>query len=172
VPYVSGVINDPTDPAATLGIDVTIDDAETPASALTLTASSSNTAVVPNSGSNLVLSGTGANRSLKIVPAGVGYATITLTVTDGGGKTATATINYAASAASNRPALSFFHTGVSDASDAIAVDANYMLVADDENQVLRLYHRQNSGLPLNGFDFTASLNLTALSGGVPRGVAI
>jgi predicted extracellular nuclease len=34
-----------------------------------------------------------------------------------------------------------------------------MLVADDENQGLRLYDRSNSGLPVNTFDFTASLGL-------------
>jgi predicted extracellular nuclease len=63
-------------------------------------------------------------------------------------------------------------TGTSDASTAIAIDANYVLVGDDENQVLRLYDRNNSGLPIAGFDFTSSLGLTDISGGVPREVDI
>ncbi|MBW4627968.1 MAG: DUF3616 domain-containing protein [Brasilonema octagenarum HA4186-MV1] len=39
-----------------------------------------------------------------------------------------------------------------------------MLVGDDESQVLRLYDRNQSGLALNGFDFTSSLGLTDTSG--------
>jgi uncharacterized repeat protein (TIGR01451 family) len=45
--FVSGVLSDPTDPAATLGIDFTIGDAETPVGGLTVTAASGNQAVVP-----------------------------------------------------------------------------------------------------------------------------
>jgi hypothetical protein len=108
--FISGVINDPTDPAATLGIGFTVGDAETPAASLLLTASSSNPAVVPNDASHLVISGSGADRNLKIVPAGVGYSTITVTVTDGGSLTATYTINYGASASSSAPGSTFFHT--------------------------------------------------------------
>ncbi|GAB3747218.1 hypothetical protein GCM10028817_04300 [Spirosoma pomorum] len=163
--YVSGVINDPTDPAATLGINFTLADSDSPISSLTVTASSSNSAVV----STLALMGTDAARNLKITPVGVGYSTITLTVTDGANR-GTYIINYAASAASVTPAATRFHTGTSDASTAIRIDENHTLVADDENQVIRLYNRQNSGLPVAGFDFTSSLALTDISGGVPREV--
>jgi hypothetical protein len=166
---ISAVINDPTSPAETLGIDFAIADAETPVSSLTVTATSSNTTVVPNA--NIIVSGTGATRTLKITPSAVGYSTITVTVDDGTAQ-ATYVISYAASAASIQTASTRFHTGTSDASSAIGLDNNFMLVADDENQVLRLYNRQNSGLPLNGFDFTSSLNLTDLSGGLPREVDI
>ncbi|GAB3985300.1 hypothetical protein GCM10028807_00240 [Spirosoma daeguense] len=165
--YVSGVMNDPTDPASTLGIDFTIADTDTPVANLTVTASSSNTAVT----SSLTLTGSDGARNLKIAPAGVGYATVTVTVSDGANNTSYV-VNYAASAAALTPATTRFHTGVSDASTAILVDANTMLVADDENQVLRLYNRQNSGLPIAGFDFTSSLGLTDISGGVPREVDI
>ncbi len=173
-PYaVSGVISDPTDPGATLGIDFTIGDVETAAAILTLTAFSSNTSVVPNNVANLVLSGAGANRKLKIVPVGIGYATITVTVTDGGSATNSYTIEYAASAASTTTSTSRFHTGASDASTAVAIDADYMLVADDEDQTIRLYDRTDSGLPLAAFTFTSSLGLTDISGGgIPREVDI
>ncbi|WP_080057528.1 lamin tail domain-containing protein [Spirosoma aerolatum] len=164
---ISGVINDPTDPARTLGIDFTLADTDTPVNNLTLTASSSNASVVPNA--NLALAGSGANRNLKITPAGVGYTTILATVSDGSNITSY-TISYAASAASTT--TSRFHTGASDASTAQALDADYMLVGDDDNQVLRLYNRANSGLPVNGFDYTSSLGLTDISGGVPRQVNI
>ena len=56
---------------------------------LTVVGSSANTTLVPNA--NITVSGTGATRNVTISPAAnqVGSATITLTVTDGGGKTAT-----------------------------------------------------------------------------------
>ncbi|MBS1795988.1 MAG: carboxypeptidase regulatory-like domain-containing protein [Acidobacteria bacterium] len=167
--FASGVIGDSNDPLQTLGADFTINDVDTPVNSLTVTASSSNQTVVPNA--NLVLSGGGANRNLKITPAAAGYAAITVTVSDGG-LSNSYVINYAASAASNTSASTRWHTGKSDASTAVAVDADYMFVADDEDQVLRLYARNNSGLPLAGFDFTGSLGLTDISGGVPREVDI
>jgi hypothetical protein len=158
---VSGVIADPTDPAKTLGLDFTIADADTPLNNLTVTAVSNNQNVVINA--NLTLSGTGASRNLKINPTGVGFADVTVTVSDGT-NTNSYLVNYAASATSVTPNTTRFHTGASDASTAIAIDSNYMLVGDDESQVLRLYDRNQSGLALNGFDFTSSLGLTDTSG--------
>src|SRR4029079_52567 len=74
--------------------------------------------------------------------------------------TGTYVINYAASAAPALPDATRYHTGASDASATIAIDDQYMFIADDETNVLRLYDRNHSGLPLNGFDFSADLNLT------------
>ncbi|OCR02748.1 hypothetical protein BCD67_17930 [Oscillatoriales cyanobacterium USR001] len=167
--YVGGVINDPTDPAKNIGINFTIGDDLTNPNNLTLTATSSNTSIVPNA--NLVLSGTGANRNLKITPAAAGYADITVNVNDGT-NTTPYIVKYAASAAATTPNTTQFHTGTSDASTAIAIDSNLMLVGDDEDQTIRLYDRNNSGLPLKTFDFTSNLALTQLSGGIPREVDI
>ncbi len=166
---VSAVINDPTGPAQTLGIDFTISDNETPATGLTVTATSSNVTVVPTA--NILVTGTAASRNVKIIPAAVGYSTITIIVNDGTASTSYI-LNYASSAASVVPASTRFHTGTSDASTAVFVDDNYMLVGDDENQGMRLYNRQNSGLPVNSFDFSSLLNLTDVSGGIPREVDI
>jgi predicted extracellular nuclease len=157
---VSGAINDPTDPAKVLGVDFTIADSDTPVGNLTVTVSSSNASVVPTA--NLTLSGTGATRNLKINPVGVGFADILVTVSDGS-SSATYTINYAASAASVNPSTTRFLTGTSDASTAIAIDADYMLVGDDEDQTIRLYDRNNSGLPVASFDFTSALGLVGSS---------
>jgi hypothetical protein len=165
----SGVIADPTDPARILGIDFTIADSNTPVNSLVVTATSSNQAVVPNA--NLSLTGIGAARNLKITPAGVGYATITVTVTDGT-TPVSYTINYAASAASTTPMTTVWHTGKADASTAQAIDVNFMLVADDEDQTIRLYDRNESGLPLNSINLTSSLALTDINNGVPREVDI
>ena len=77
----SGVISDPTDPARNAGLDFTIGDPQVAVANLTVTASSNNTSVVPNS--NINLTGSGASRNLKVTPASVGYANITLSVFNG-----------------------------------------------------------------------------------------
>jgi VCBS repeat-containing protein len=68
---------------ATAPITFTIGDVETAASALTVTATSSNPTLIPNG--NIVLGGSGANRTLTITPATnqFGTATITVNVSDG-----------------------------------------------------------------------------------------
>lgn len=73
-------------------IAFTISDTETTAGSLTVTASSSNTSLVQNSG--IVLSGSGANRTATISPvaSATGTTTITLTVNDG---SATSTRSFA-----------------------------------------------------------------------------
>jgi hypothetical protein len=154
---ISGVINDPTDPASTLGINFTINDAQTAASNLTLTATSSNLTVVPIS--NLIFSGSGASRTIKITPTAVGYSTITINVSDGT-FTTPYVMYYAASAASATPSATIWQTGMSDASDGIALDSNYYISADDELDVINVYDRYNSGLPLVSFDYTNLVGLT------------
>jgi hypothetical protein len=65
------------------------------------------------------------------------------------------------------------HYGASDVSTAVAVDDDYMFVADDENQVIRLFARNTDGLALWEQDFTADLALTDLdANGHPREVDI
>ncbi|TDR39769.1 phytase-like protein with esterase activity [Tahibacter aquaticus] len=164
---VAGTIGDATDPAAVAGIALNFSDSDGDAAALVVTASSSNATVVDSSG--LLLSGSGATRTLRIVPQGVGYASITLRATDADNKTGSYVISYAASRSSIAAERHF--TGASDASAAI-VSGDHMLVADDEGQNLRLYPRDASGLAHNGFDFTAALALTDIDGGVPREVDI
>ncbi|MBK6726085.1 MAG: tandem-95 repeat protein [Xanthomonadales bacterium] len=64
----------------------TIGDAQDAATALVVTATSSNAALVPNAPVNLVLAGSGAARSINVIPAAnqSGSSTITLRVTDTG----------------------------------------------------------------------------------------
>jgi hypothetical protein len=152
--FVSGAINDPTDPAAALGITFTVSDLN-----LSVTATSSNGSTVPQDNAHLNLSQVGDEWNLKITPAAIGCSRITVHASDGTTDVAAYGFGYAASEASVAPANTRFHTGASDASTAIAVDNDYMLVGDDENQNLRLYDRHQSGLPVNGFDFTGDLGL-------------
>ena len=57
-------------------------------------------------------------------------------------------------------AAAAIHTLSHNASTAVALDDDYMVVGDDEDQVLRIYHRRIDGPPVYTRDFTASLGLT------------
>ncbi len=76
--------------AATGNIAFTVGDAETPVAALTVSGTSSNTALVPNA--NITHGGSGANRTVMLTPLAnaFGTTTITLTVDDGSSTSSTA----------------------------------------------------------------------------------
>jgi hypothetical protein len=145
----SGVISDSSNPQIAFGVS------PTPSSVPT--AVSDNAAVVPSANITIIQTGTG-QYTLSISPIGTGYANIVVTGT-AGGITSNFRLRYAASAAGN--ANTRFYTFASDASAAFALDSTYMLVGDDEDQVIRLYNRNNSGQPLKVFDFTSALGLAA-----------
>src|SRR6185503_18002456 len=84
--------------------------------------------------------------------------------------TNTIEIPYAASAM-GRPG-GVFHTGTADASAAIPINAELMWVGDDENQIIRIYRRNASGLPIAQFNMTPFLGLTDVENGRPREVDI
>jgi hypothetical protein len=132
----------------------------TPAISLSVAATAtSNAAVAPLSNVSIINYG-GGDAAVFVDPAGVGYADITITVTDGDGNSTSTIFHYAASAASSTPASTRFMAGASDASTAQLLDGSYMLVADDENQGLRIYSRTASGPPLGAFDFSSQLGFT------------
>ncbi len=91
VPTISAISNPgilcPNTPSNAIAF--TVNDENTPLSNLVVTATSSNTTVVPNA--NIVVSGTGGSRTVVVTPAAnqSGSATITLTVTDSYNTTAT-----------------------------------------------------------------------------------
>jgi VCBS repeat-containing protein len=92
-PTISGISDQTTtENTATGTIPFTINDSETPVASLTLTASSSNTSLVPVA--NITFGGSGANRTVTIDPGASqsGTATITITVSDG---TASASTSFA-----------------------------------------------------------------------------
>lgn len=68
-------------------LDFTVSDGQTVANALAVTATSSNPTLVPSG--NIVLGGSGTGRTVRVTPASNqnGTATVTLTVTDAGGLT-------------------------------------------------------------------------------------
>ncbi len=91
---------------ATSSIGFTVGDAETSVSSLVVTASSSNTTLVPNTNGALNLSGSGASRTLVVTPAAnrFGSATITVTVSDGA-QTASRTFTLTVTAVNDGPSV-------------------------------------------------------------------
>ncbi|MFT3932925.1 MAG: T9SS type A sorting domain-containing protein [Chitinophagaceae bacterium] len=163
-PYVSGTINDITDPAAATGIVLSIQQngADLAAASYSVTPTSSNTTVVPIA--NITIAKADGNATVKIAPAAVGYADITLRLANGA-DAKDIVIHYAAS--SSTAAAAKWPTGISDASAAIALDDNYMVIGNDETNYLYVFNRNASGLPVKVFDFNAGnlLNLTDGSAG-------
>jgi hypothetical protein len=83
-PTISAIADQITDEDTPTGpLSFTIADMETPASSLTISGSSSNISLIPNS--NIVFGGSGANRMVTVTPVAnqYGSATITITVSDG-----------------------------------------------------------------------------------------
>lgn len=152
--YVSATIDDPTSPLAVKGILFTATNSPT-----SFTITSSKTAVVPVANVSMTLLG-GDQYICKIKPIAVGYSTITIKA-ENGASSAAYTINVAASKASSYSANTIYPTGIADASGAAAIDDDYMLVANDETNVLSLYNRKNSGQALNSFDITSGAGGTA-----------
>ena len=83
-PTISTIPNQSTnEDVTTTSIPFSVNDAETAAGSLNVAATSSDTALVPNA--NIILAGSGTNRTLTVTPAANkwGTCTITLTVSDG-----------------------------------------------------------------------------------------
>ncbi|HEX8714492.1 MAG TPA: hypothetical protein VF706_02900, partial [Solirubrobacteraceae bacterium] len=147
-PTLPAALGDPTN--ATLGVKVS--DSSFAASELSVTASSGNTTVAPSAEA----SGSGSERTLTVTPGAVGHSTITLTVEAPDHSQATTTVDYAVSA--NQGDVSDrYYAGAGNASSAIDVGGGYMVLGDDESNVLRLYHERVSGEPVKTFDFTKAL---------------
>lgn len=160
-PFVSGTINDALDPAKIDGIVTEVKDngISIPVAGYTVTASSNNTTVVPNA--NIAITKADGLATIKITPAAVGYADISLTLTKGS-FTRNLVINYAASQSASANAR--WLTGISDASAAIALDDNYAIIANDETNLLYVYKRTQSGLPVTSYDFNQGNNLNLTDG--------
>ncbi|WP_107048464.1 hypothetical protein [Streptomyces sp. NRRL S-87] len=153
--YLSGAVGGVGDPVVT----VTVGQSGADASALTVAVSaSSRTSVAATS--DVTVTGTGAVRTLAVAARGRGYADLTVKVTGLGGKSATRTLSYAASAAVQNPADARYLTGSSDASAAVDLGGGYAVVADDESNVLRLYDRSRSGAPVRTWDFSSRIGAT------------
>ncbi|MES2574317.1 MAG: T9SS type A sorting domain-containing protein [Bacteroidota bacterium] len=156
-PVISCVMNNSTDPFIISGIDINVTDEDL--STVTFSMTSSKTTVVSNS--NFTITGNGNARKFKITPTGVGYTTLTLKITDLQGSNKSIKLKLAVSASLPTAGIKdIYHTGVADGSTAIPIDNDYMFIADDETNIIKLYSRNNSGLSIYQFDVTSYLNLT------------
>lgn len=90
---------------ATGAIAVIVNDAETAAASLNVTATSSNTTLVPNA--SIVVGGSGSNRTVTITPAAnaSGTSTITVKVTDAANVTTTQTFVLTVNAVNDAPTI-------------------------------------------------------------------
>ncbi|MEZ5416370.1 MAG: fibronectin type III domain-containing protein [Vicinamibacterales bacterium] len=90
----------------TPAIAFTVNDAETAPGSLTVTASSSNTTLVPNTLGALALGGSGGSRTLTVTPTAnrAGVSTISVTVSDGA-QTATETFLLTVTAVNDAPTI-------------------------------------------------------------------
>ncbi len=71
--------------------------------------------------------------------------------------------NLGCAAAQNGPSrIDLLFHGTSDASAAVAVNENMFVVADDENNTLRVYKTENRSLPVSFFDLTKFLGITSV----------
>jgi hypothetical protein len=153
--------------AVTGAIPVAIGDAETPAGGLLLTASSSNQALVPNA--NIVLGGSGANRTATITPVAnqSGTAVIALTVTDVSGATASDTFLLTVTAVNDLPTigdLEYLQMDEDTSTGAVVVDVgdletsagSLLLAASSSNQALV----PNANIVLGGSGANRTLAIT------------
>jgi hypothetical protein len=157
--YISSVKGDATDPVSVSGLDIAVTDESL--STLTFTMTSSSSSVV--AATAFAVTGTGTNRKFIITPAGVGYTNITLTVKDNAGLAAATKISFSLAVSAKfttNTVSNNYHTGIADASAAVVVDNDYIFVADDETNLIGLYNRSVSGLPIYQFDPTSHLGLT------------
>ncbi|MBL7711684.1 MAG: T9SS type A sorting domain-containing protein, partial [Chitinophagaceae bacterium] len=107
---------------------------------------------------DITVSGADSIRRVKILAHKTGYSDIKLTVSDGT-DSSVYVLKFAASEDTLMAAKSVWHTGISDASAAIAIDADYYIAGDDELNLLNVYSRKHSGMPLVSYEYTAGLSL-------------
>lgn len=151
--YIGYSISDPTDPLATQGIYFTVSNISA-----AITATSSNATVVSPSNINII--NTNGNVIVTVKPGGVGYTDIKLSAKDATGTSASYTLKLAASAASYNPPKTIWPSYIADASGIAPIDEDYMFVADDETNILRLYNRKMSGKDLYQIDISSALGVT------------
>lgn len=136
------------------GLDFVLADVETAAASLALSATSSNPGVLPDANIS-VAAGAGGARTLSFVPIAAGYANIVLSLVDGDANTVTRSLRLAVSSGATASGATRWLKTRSDWSAAVAVDASYMLVADDESpNLVALFARADSAEPVASYDLT------------------
>src|SRR5207249_4647548 len=123
-PTLSSVANQSTnEDTPTAAIPFSIGDAETPAGSLTVSAHSFNQGLVPDA--NIVFGGSGSNRTLTLMPATnqSGATTITITVADPGGASASRSFVLTVNPVNDPPTISSLANQSTDEDTATAAIA-------------------------------------------------
>ena len=68
-------------------------------------------------------------------------------------------LGFTASAQAASLSVPTTYRGMCDASAAVSLNAKLFTVANDEDNILRVYHRQPGGMPIAAFDMTAFLRI-------------
>ncbi len=153
-PTISSISNQTTTQnTATSAIAITINDAETALSSLTMSGSSSNTTPVPNA--NIVFGGSGGSRTVTITPATnqTGTSTITIGVNDGTVTTSTSftlTVNASAPTITNVTLT----PGAPTSSDTVTVSATITAPASRTISSAQLTFNNGSTSPTTVFTET------------------
>ena len=137
-PTISDIVDQSTNEDVTLAnVAFTVGDAETAVASLTVSAASSDTTLFP--AGSITFGGSGANRTISLAPAAnlSGTATITVTVNDGNGGTASDTFVVTVAAVNDNPTISDIIGGVSTVEDAPQFQMTYT-VGDLETAVAGL----------------------------------
>jgi alpha-tubulin suppressor-like RCC1 family protein len=104
-------------------------------------------------------SGAGAQRTISFLPTVPGTTNFTFTVTAPDGTKVVFPIDYAVTAQSE-DASGAYHYEISNASSAIDVGDGYMVVCDDESNVLYLFKQNQSSLPIKSWSLKADDRLS------------
>lgn len=88
-----------------------------------------------------------------------GVADITLRVTDTTGNVVEQVIQYGVSDI-DLEETSIYHQGIASATAGVAIDDNYMIVANNDNQTINVYSRNQTGQPIASLDVTTALELS------------
>ena len=120
--------------SSTAVISFTVGDPTIPAGSLLVTATSSNSVLVPNA--RIVIAGTGANRTVKVTPAENQWGTATISIqVSNGSASATKTFVVTVTAVNDLPAVAGFDTVVSytENSAPVLLDSNATVTDVDDS---------------------------------------
>ncbi|GAA0402967.1 hypothetical protein Acor_33880 [Acrocarpospora corrugata] len=146
------------DTAENADLTLTLTDGDTPVEDVAVTVSSSNPLITP---AQVTVTGTGATRTVRISPAltqKIDGVVLTFTAKDLDGNTSTVDVSYFASLPTPSSTATYYY-GDADASAAVDAGDDYVLVADDEHQTVKLYQSGQSGYPDKEFDGGTNLEI-------------
>ncbi len=128
---------------ATGALTFTVGDLESPANALSVSATSSNTTIIPNG--NLLLGGGGSNRTINVIPGtnqNGGPVTITLSVSDGSLTTQT-TFTVTVNAVNDLPVVSTNQLTITEGA-TVVLGSGYLNATDPDNTAAQLTYNVSS----------------------------